>query len=83
MASDYDMLIGLHAHGSNLKIIDSCCKYKKNFVLLPCCVIDEPIEIKPDINWLESLVKYAENKGFTVGRDTLGFKGQDVFIYSI
>lgn len=82
MASDYDMLIGLHAHGSNLKIIDACCKYKKNFVLLPCCVIDEPIEIKSDINWLESLVNYAENKGFTVGRDALGFKGQDTIIYS-
>ena len=82
MASDYEILIGLHSHGSNLAIIDACRKYKKNFVLLPCCVIGEPIEIQPDINWLESLVKYAENKGFTVRRDILGFKGQDVVINS-
>ena len=82
MASDYELLIGLHSHGSNLKIIDACHKYMKNFVLLPCCVIDEPIEIKPDIAWLESLVKYAENKRFAIGLDKLGFKGQDTIIYS-
>ncbi|MDP1743282.1 MAG: class I SAM-dependent methyltransferase [Candidatus Amesbacteria bacterium] len=83
MAMDYQMLMGLHSHGSNLKIIDACAKYKKNFILLPCCVIDEPIEIKADINWLESLVIYAEEKGFKVGREMLGFKGQDTIIYSL
>lgn len=83
MASDYDILIGLHAHSSNLKIIDACHKYKNNFVLLPCCVIDEPIEIKQGINWLESLIEYAQNRGFQVGCETLGFKGQDKVIYSI
>jgi hypothetical protein len=83
MTPDYDLLIGLHAHGSNLKIIDACQKYKKKFVLLPCCVIDEPVEIKSGIDWLESLILYAENKDFEVGRDKLGFKGQDTIIYSI
>lgn len=82
MASDYEMLIGLHAHGSNLKIIDASHAYGKKFVLLPCCVIDEPIVPKPEIDWIESLVDYAENKGFRVGRDKLGFKGQDTVIYS-
>src|SRR3989344_2633402 len=43
MAKDYELLIGLHAHGSNMKIIDACYKYGKKFALLPCCVIDEPI----------------------------------------
>lgn len=83
MAKDYEMLIGLHAHGSNLKIIDACKKYGKRFVLLPCCVIDEPIEIKQGIDWMESVVEYAGSKGFEVGRDKLGFKGQDIVIYSM
>ncbi|MBI5358251.1 hypothetical protein HZB69_01315 [Candidatus Amesbacteria bacterium] len=48
----------------------------------PCCVIDEPIIIKPGVNWLESLIHYAETKGFTVGQDKLGFKSQDTLIYS-
>ncbi|MEK7154509.1 MAG: hypothetical protein AAB697_00100 [Patescibacteria group bacterium] len=83
MAGGFDLLVGLHAHGSNLKIIDSCSEYGKKFVLLPCCVIDEPINIMPGINWLDSLVKYARDKGFEVGKDKLNFAGQDTIIFSI
>ena len=82
MAKEFDLLVGLHAHGSNLKIIDACKEYNKEFVLLPCCVIGEPVETKPGINWLESLVDYAQNKGFEVGRTKLNFAGQDTIIFS-
>jgi uncharacterized protein YihD (DUF1040 family) len=82
MARDYDLLIGLHAHGSNLQIINACKKYNKDFILLPCCVIDEPLVKKPDINWLESLIDYAKEKGFDVKRDELNFKGQNILIYT-
>lgn len=82
MAKDYDLLIGLHAHGSNLQIIDACKKYKKDFVLLPCCVIGEPLTKKPNVNWMESLINYAKDKGFDVKTDTLNFKGQNVLIYN-
>ena len=81
-AKDFDLLIGLHTHGSNMKIIEACAKYKKNFVLLPCCVIDEPIEKRAGVNWLESLVDYARDMGFEVGREKLGFVGQDMVIFS-
>lgn len=82
MAGDFDLLIGLHAHGSNMQIIDACRKYDKDFLLLPCCVIDEPLVKKPDIDWLQSLVDYAEDLGFEVKRDSLNFKGQNVLIYT-
>lgn len=82
MAKNYDLLIGLHAHGSNLQIINACKKYHKDFLLLPCCVIDEPLVKKPGINWLRSLIDYAANQGFTVKQDALNFKGQNVLIYS-
>lgn len=82
MAKDYDLLIGLHAHGSNLQIINACKKYDKDFLLLPCCVIDEPLVKQPDVNWLESLIKYAEDQGFEVKRDELNFKGQSLLIYT-
>jgi hypothetical protein len=82
IAKDFDLLIGLHAHGSNLLIINACKKYDKDFVLLPCCVIDEPIVKKPNIDWLESLVDYAKNLGFEVKKDKLNFKGQNVLIYT-
>ncbi len=82
LAQNYDLLIGLHAHGSNLQIINACKKYHKDFLLLPCCVIDEPLIKKPDINWLQSLIDYAVDQGFKVKQDTLNFKGQNILIYS-
>ncbi|EKD44723.1 MAG: hypothetical protein ACD_71C00031G0002 [uncultured bacterium (gcode 4)] len=82
MAKDFDLLIGLHAHGSNLQIIQAAKKYHKDFLLLPCCVIDEPLIKRPGVNWLESLIDYAQNMGFGVKKDTLHFKGQNTLIYT-
>ncbi|MBI2464934.1 hypothetical protein HYV64_02215 [Candidatus Shapirobacteria bacterium] len=81
MAKDYDLLIGLHAHGVNMKIIDACKKYGKKFVLLPCCVVDEPIEIKPNIDWFESLVDYGRKLGLDIKTDKINFKGQNKILY--
>lgn len=81
MCRDYDLLIGLHAHGCNLKIIDGCKKYNKKFVLLPCCVIHEPLQIKPNINWFDSLVQYATDKGFLVETSSINFKGQNKILF--
>ena len=81
MAQNYDLLIGLHAHGCNMKIIDACKQYNKKFVLLPCCVIGEPIEIKPHVKWFDSLVTYAKEKGFNVEIDKLNFKGQNKIMF--
>ena len=82
MAKDFELLIGLHAHGSNLQIINACKKYNKDFVLLLCCVIDEPLTKRPNIDWLESLIDYAINQGFNIKKDKLNFKGQNVLIYT-
>lgn len=83
MTKDFDLLIGLHAHGSNIKIINSCAKYKKNFVLLPCCVIDEPIEVKANINWMDSLEEYATKQGFKVHKTHLNFVRQSTVLYTL
>ncbi len=82
MAENYDLLIGLHAHGSNLQIINAAKKYNKDFLLLPCCVIDEPLVKKPNVDWMKSLVEYAGSQGFEVKKDSLNFKGQNILIYS-
>lgn len=82
LAPDFDLLIGLHAHGSNLKIIEASAKYHKNFILLPCCVIDEPIEKKPGINWFESLENQAQRLGLPTERFELNFRGQNFGFYA-
>lgn len=82
MAKDFDLLIGLHAHGSNMKIINGAKKYGKDFVLFPCCVIDEPIEIKPNINWFESLIEYARNLGLKTKDVKLNFVRQASGFYT-
>ena len=82
MAKDFDLLIGMHAHGSNMKIINACKKYGKDFLLLPCCVIDEPIVKRPGVNWINSLIEYAKKQGFEVKTERLNFVGQSLIVYS-
>lgn len=81
LGAHYDLLIGLHAHGCNMKIINAAKKYNKSFILLPCCVIDEPIEKQEGINWRESLIEYAQSLGLDVKTVKLGFMGKDIAIY--
>ena len=82
MAEGFDLLVGLHAHGSNLQIINACKKYDRDFLLLPCCVIDEPLVKTPNVDWLKSLIHYAKEKGFEVKKNELNFKGQNILIYT-
>ena len=82
MAKDFDLFIGLHAHGSNMKIIEAAAEYKKDFILMPCCVIDEPITPQPNINWFDSLEEYANKLGLKTERFELNFRGQNKGFYS-
>lgn len=82
MAKDFDLLVGLHAHGSNMKIIDAAKKYDKKFIILPCCVIDEPIVKQPGINWINSLIEYSNSVGHNTNTATLNFAGQNKLIFN-
>lgn len=83
MGKDFDLLVGLHAHGCNRKIIDACALYHKDFILLPCCIIDEDIDPYSITDWIEYLETYAQAKGMNTERLKLNFKGQRTMIYSI
>lgn len=81
MACDYDLLISLHGHGVNMKIIEAAAKFDRNFVILPCCVIDEPIVKREGVDWYQSLVDFAESLGLEVGQAEINFKGKNRIIY--
>lgn len=83
MAKDFDLLIGLHAHGSNINILNVAAKLKKDFLILPCCLIDEPVKVKSGINWMNSLEEYALKLGLPVKRHTFNFVRQSTALYSI
>lgn len=78
----YDLQIGVHAHWSNMKTIESCAKFNNKFILMPCCVIDEPINIKENINWFKSLEDYANNLWHKTKRFELNFKWQNIWFYN-
>jgi hypothetical protein len=83
MAADFDLLVGLHAHGCNIKIIDASADYGTGFCLLPCCVIDEPIYPKRGGTWVGLLTDYAIRLGFDVRPFRLAFSGQSIGIYAL
>lgn len=82
MAADFDLLIGMHAHGSNALIIDAATRYGCGFILFPCCVIDEPFFPPPGMTWIESVAGYAVEQGHTVFPFRLNFKGQNIGLCS-
>jgi len=82
MAKDYDLLIGLHAHGVMMYILDSAYKFQKDFMIFPCCVIDEPILKKRDVNWRESLYEKAINMGVPAKKIQFNFMGKNIAIFT-
>ena len=81
MTQHFDLVVGMHAHGCNAKIIDGAKAYGREFILMPCCVIDEPMYPRLGVGWLECLVDYALRQGFAVYPFRLHFKGQNIGFY--
>ena len=81
MGQQFDLLIGMHAHGCNIAIIETAVEYGCGFVLLPCCVIDEPLLPPIGMGWLEFVAKYAVDRGIAVTPFRLNFKGQNIGLY--
>ena len=80
MAARFDLLVGMHAHGCNLMIIEAAKVHGSNFVLIPCCVIDEPATPPRDVHWLPWLADQGRDAGFLVEYFKLNFKGQCIGI---
>ena len=66
-----------------MKIIEAAAEYRKDFILMPCCVIDEPIVPQPNVDWFDSLEEYANKLGLKTERFELNFRGQNKGFYSI
>lgn len=82
MAQDFDLLVAMHAHGCNIQMIDAAAHFGCEVILLPCCVIHEPIHPPPGVHWIQWLVEYVIAKGFVVEPFRLNFKGQNIGIYA-
>lgn len=82
MGINFDLLISLHGHGCNLRIIDAAAEYNKKFIILPCCIINEGIDPYTVTDWIEYLKEYAIKKGLEIKSVKLNFKGQRTAIYN-
>jgi hypothetical protein len=82
MGQDYDLLVGLHSHGSCIKILQAAKEYGKDFVLIPCCVVDEPVIKTEGIHWTDSVYELAVSLGLEPKKVKLDFMGKDICIYS-
>ncbi len=82
MALEYDLLLGLHAHGVMIDIIDAAKEYNKKFIIVPCCVVDEPVVKQEGIKWTDSLYDHAVSQDLKPSKINLGFMGRDIAIYN-
>ncbi len=81
MAVQFDLLVSMHAHGCNIQLIDVAAANNKRVILLPCCIIDEPLLPAPGQHWLTCLVEYAQAKNLIVEPFRLNFRGQNIGLY--
>lgn len=81
MAAQFDLLVSMHAHGCNIQLIDVAAATKKKVVLLPCCIIAEPLLPEPGQHWISCLVDYALAKNLVVEPFRLNFRGQNIGLY--
>jgi hypothetical protein len=81
LGADFDLLVALHAHGVNQWILDSVQEHGNSSVLMPCCVIGEPMAPPPGQNWFSWLADYGRGIGLDVRYMHLNFSGQNVGIY--
>ena len=81
MAKEFDLLLAMHAHGCNIQIIDAAAEYGRSFLLMPCCIIDEPVVPPPGVHWLQCVIEESQRRGFTVQPFRLNFKGQNIGLY--
>ena len=82
MALNFDLLVAVHAHGCNLQLIDAAAQHNCAFVILPCCVIGEPLLPPPGVHWIQFVVDYAIKQGFAIEPFRLNFKGQNIGVYA-
>lgn len=82
LAKDFDLLVALHAHGSNIEIIEGASQHNRAFILLPCCVIDEPLTPPPGVNWFNWLSQHAQSHGNKMEYFRLNFSGQNIGMFA-
>jgi len=82
LAKHFDLLVAMHAHGCNIQVIDAAAQLGRSFIVLPCCIIDEPVCPPIGTHWLQCIVDYATRHGFAVEPFRLNFKGQNIGLYA-
>jgi hypothetical protein len=81
-AQDFEVLVAMHAHGCNIQLIDAAAQYQRDLILLPCCIIGEPLHPPPATHWLQCVADYAKRQGFALDPFQLNFKGQNIGLYA-
>lgn len=86
MAEQFDLLVSMHAHGCNVQLIDvaaagAVAGTGQKVILLPCCIIQEPLLPAPGQHWITCLVDYALAKNLIVEPFRLNFRGQNIGLY--
>ena len=81
LAEPFDLLVSMHAHGCNVQLIDVAAASGKQIILLPCCIIDEPLLPEPGQHWIACLMEYALAKNLVVTPFRLNFRGQNIGLH--
>ncbi|MEM7333664.1 MAG: hypothetical protein AAF490_16370 [Chloroflexota bacterium] len=83
LGEHFDLLVGMHAHGCNVAIMETAVATGCGFILFPCCVIDEPVCPNNGYEWIEAVADYANYLNLETHPFKLNFKGQNIGLFHI
>jgi hypothetical protein len=81
LAQRFDLLVALHAHGCTIEVLKAAARFGRQAVVMPCCIIDEPLLPPPGVHWLQCVAEAARDLGLLVTVFRLNFKGQSIGLY--
>ncbi len=81
LARRFDLLVALHAHGCTIEVLKAAARFRRQAIVMPCCIIDEPLLPPPGVHWLQCVAEEAVGLGLQVTVFRLNFKGQSIGLY--
>jgi hypothetical protein len=81
LAQQFDLLVALHAHGCTIEVLRAAARFRRQAIVMPCCIVGEPLLPPPGVHWLQCVAEAAVDLGLHVTVFRLNFKGQSIGLY--
>lgn len=84
-AQRYDLIVGMHPDEATWPIVETCCKHKISFAVVPCCLLHVPKSFPGGNlhNWVLYIANYVNSMGMKSQHTELPMRGANQIVFAI